>query len=237
MTDPKFNSIIIDDSPLQRLYIGKFVDNHPSLTLTGAFGNAFQAKNYLKDHSVDLIFLDVEMPVFSGFDLLDELEEHPKIIVITGRTQHAFKAFSYQAVDFLQKPLDKTRFDLAIEKAIAQGLSNGKSGKSARGSFIFIKSKLKKYKVYIDDIRYVEAKGDYVKVVTYEDDFEVLSTMKAFNKELPENQFLRVHKSYMINLSKVENYGSKTIQLEDLEIPLSRHRKEDLKNALEKMHV
>lgn len=232
MTDSKFNCIIIDDSSLQRLALGRLVENHPDLVLANTFGNAFQAKKYLKENTVDLIFLDVEMPVFSGFDLLDELEERPKIIVVTGKKQHAYKAFSYQAVDFLQKPVLKTRFDQAVEKVVAQGFPENNTGKSGQGLFIFLKSKLRKYKVFVNDIRYVEAMGDYVKVVTYDDHYEVLSTMKAFNKELPENQFLRVHKSFLINLTKVESYSSKFIQLEDMEIPLSRHRKDDLKEAL-----
>lgn len=235
MTDPKINCIIVDDSLLQRLFIGKLVDNHPDLELTQSFGNAFQAKDFIKEHPVDLIFLDVEMPIFSGFDLLDKLEKPPMVVFTSEKRHYAFQAFNYDAVDFLLKPIIfKDRFERSIQKVLLQSmLKNKTNGSGKQGNYIFIKSKLKKYKIYVDKIRYVQAMGDYVKVITYDESYEVLSTMKDFNKVLPEKQFLRVHKSYLVNLSKVANYSSKLIQLEDTEIPLSRHRKEGLKAALD----
>lgn len=233
MTEPEINCIVVDDSPLQRLSIGKLVENHPSLELIETFGNAFKAKTFMQEHAVDLVFLDVEMPIFSGFDLLDKLEEKPAVIFITGKTQHAFRAFNYEAIDFLQKPVNKDRFDRAVQKAILQLKLRDKTKKTLdSGNYIFIKSRLKKYKVFIDKIRYVLAMGDYVKVVTYDETYEVLSTMKGFEKELPEKQFLRVHKSYIVNLYKIQSYSSKFIQLEEDEIPLSRHRKDNLREAL-----
>lgn len=232
MTEQKINCIVVDDSPLQRLSIGKLVADHPSLELVQTFGNAFTAKTFLQEESIDLVILDVEMPIFSGFDLLDKLEEKPQVIFVTGKTQHAFRAFNYEAIDFLQKPVDRNRFDRAIQKMVTQITLQKDATEMNEGNYIFIKSKLKKYKVFVDNIKYVLAMGDYVKVVTYDESYEVLSTMKGFEKILPENRFLRVHKSYVINLSKVKSYGSKWIQLEQEEIPLSRHRKEGLQQAL-----
>lgn len=235
MADSLLKCIIVDDSPLQRLSIGKLVKENPSLELVNEFSNAPKAREFLRTQEVDLIFLDVEMPLLSGFDLLDKLEERPEIIFITGKTEYAFMAFNYEAVDFLQKPVDKLRFDRAVEKAVSISKLKSKNGADGNGSFIFIKSKLKKYKVFVDDIRYIEAKGDYAMVVSKDENFTVLTTMKAFEKELPEKQFLRVHKSFIVNLVKVESYDSKFVQLENENIPLSRHKKESLQQALDEI--
>lgn len=234
---PKLKCIIVDDSALQRLLIKQLVDRHISLEFAADFSNALDAKNFLQTHPVDLLFLDVEMPLLSGFDLLNNLEHKPGVIFVTGQTNHAFEAFSHEAIDFLEKPVDPVRFDKAIEKATSLQRYSSFWNQLDENSedYIFIKSNLKNHKVYLDDLRYIEALGDYVKVITEEKKYTVLSTMKAFEKELPENRFLRVHKSYIVNLDRVKNFSNKSIQLDNDEIPLSRHRKSLLQETLLKL--
>lgn len=223
---------IVDDSTLQRLSIIKLIENHPSLNLVAEYNNAIEAKMGLMNTAVDLIFLDIEMPILSGFDLLDDLTHKPQIIFVTGKTKYAFKAFNYDAVDYLRKPISKERFLNAVHKAITNYRLKNDDGFDDE-DFIFVKSNLKKRKVFLNELRYIEALGDYVKLVTEHDELVVLSTMKAFEKLLPENRFLRIHKSYIINLDKVEKYNSKFIELEDDEqLPLSRNRKTQLVEAL-----
>ncbi|MDT0554479.1 LytR/AlgR family response regulator transcription factor [Patiriisocius hiemis] len=223
---------IVDDSTLQRLSIIKLIENHPSLNLVAEYNNAIEAKMGLMNTAVDLIFLDIEMPILSGFDLLDDLTHKPQIIFVTGKTKYAFKAFNYDAVDYLRKPISKERFLNAVHKAITNYRLKNDDGFDDE-DFIFVKSNLKKRKVFLNELRYIEALGDYVKLVTEHDALVVLSTMKAFEKLLPENRFLRIHKSYIINLDKVEKYNSKFIELEDDEqLPLSRNRKTQLVEAL-----
>lgn len=223
---------IVDDSKLQRLSIIKLIENHPSLNLVAEYNNAIEAKMGLMNTTVDLIFLDIEMPILSGFDLLDDLTHKPQIIFVTGKTKYAFKAFNYDAVDYLRKPISKERFLNAVHKAITNYRLKNDDGFDDE-DFIFVKSNLKKRKVFLNELRYIEALGDYVKLVTEHDALVVLSTMKAFEKLLPENRFLRIHKSYIINLDKVEKYNSKFIELEDDEqLPLSRNRKTQLVEAL-----
>ncbi|HLW30784.1 MAG TPA: LytTR family DNA-binding domain-containing protein [Aequorivita sp.] len=222
---------IVDDSSLQRLSIVKLIQTHPSLELVGEYKNAVEAKMGLSTLDIDLIFLDIEMPILSGFDLLDDLIEKPQVIFITGKTKYAFRAFDYDAVDYLRKPIAKDRFLNAVHKAITNYKLKNEEGFDNE-DFIFVKSNLKKRKVFLNDLRYIEALGDYVKLVTEHESLVVLSTMKAFEALLPSDRFLRIHKSYIVNLSKVQRYGSKTIELDKDKLPLSRNRKTELVEAL-----
>ncbi len=226
---------IVDDSTLQRLSIVKLVENHQSLQLVGEYKNAIEAKMGLVTTEIDLIFLDIEMPILSGFDLLDDISHKPQVIFVTGKTKYAFKAFDYDAVDYLQKPISKDRFLNAVHKAIVNHKLKNEEG-FVEEDFIFVKSNLKKRKVFLNELRYVEALGDYVKLVTDNDSLVVLSTMKAFQSLLPNDRFLRIHKSFIVNLEKVERYNSKTIELEKEKLPLSRNRKTDLMDALAATH-
>ncbi len=226
---------IVDDSRLQRLAIVKLIEDHPSLDLVAQWNNAIETKNGLLDTRVDLMFLDIEMPILTGFDLLDDLENKPKIIFVTGKTKYAFKAFDYDAVDYLQKPLKKDRFFASVEKAIS--LISPKDSvvlDEKEEEYIFVKSNLKKRKIYLNKLKYVEALGDYVKLIMEDTDpVVVLATMKSFETQLVEGRFLRVHKSFIVNLDKIERYNSRNIEIGGDQIPVSRHKKNALNEALE----
>jgi len=225
------NCVVVDDSAIQRLSIVKLIENHPSLNLIAEYSSALETKNGLNSHQVDLIFLDIEMPVLNGFELLDVLNNKPQIIFVTGKTEYAFKAFNYDATDYLHKPLTRERFNVAVDKALEQHKLKLDFNET-EGEHIFVKSNLKKRKVYIKDIKWIEALGDYVKLVTEENSLVVLSTMKAFENELPEGKFLRIHKSYIVNLDKIERFSSRTVEIGESKIPLSRNQKSNLTDAL-----
>ncbi len=227
----KLNCVVVDDSSIQRMIIAKLVNNHQNLNLLGDFSNAIEAKNYMSLHDVDLIFLDVEMPVISGFDFLDGLKTKPQIVFITSKAEYAMKAFDYDATDYLKKPIAIDRFNAAVKRAI-DNYQLKKENKEEEGEHIFIKSNLKKLKIFTSKIKWIEAFGDYVKVVTEDDSNLVLSTMKAFESDLSKEKFVRVHKSYIINIDKVERFNSKYAEIGSTKIPLSRHKKEDLVKAL-----
>ena len=227
----KLNCVVVDDSSIQRMIIAKLVNNHPNLHLLGDFSNAIEAKNCMTVHSVDLIFLDVEMPVINGFDFLDGLKQKPQIVFITSKAEYALKAFDYDATDYLQKPIALDRFNASVKRALDfHLLKTDNSDEDAE--HIFIKSNLKKLKIFTSKIKWIEAFGDYVKVVTEEDSNLVLSTMKSFEKDLSKDKFIRVHKSYIINIDKVERFNSKYAEIGVTKIPLSRNKKEDLVRAL-----
>ena len=135
--------------------------------------------------------------------------------------------------DFLSKPLDVDRFDKAINKTLALFASTNTVRKAKENQHIFVKSNLKKRKVFVKDIKWVEALGDYVKLITTNGSYVILSTMKAFENDLPAGKFLRIHKSYIINLKKIDRYNSRFVEIDNSQIPLSRNKKNNLSKALE----
>ncbi|MDX1769009.1 MAG: LytTR family DNA-binding domain-containing protein [Arenibacter troitsensis] len=226
----KLRSIIVDDSSMQRMAVAQLVNKHPNLTLVAQYSNAIEANNGIKNNEIDLIFLDVEMPIINGFDLLESLENPPQVILITGKPDYALKAFDYDVTDYLYKPISNSRFESSIKRAVARHEQT--RNVSAEEEYIFVKSNLKKRKVVLNDIKWVEALGDYIKVVTNEGNIVILSTMKSFEKQLPQDKFLRIHKSYIVNLEKVEKFNSKNIEVEGRQVPLSRNKKTELMEAL-----
>ncbi len=227
----KLRSIIVDDSSMQRMAVAKLVNNHPNLALVAEYSNAIEAKNGIKNNQIDLIFLDVEMPIISGFDLLESLENSPQVILITGKPDYALKAFDYDVTDYLHKPITLARFDASVKRALAKYEQMNKVSNEDE-EHIFVKSNLKKRKVILSEIKWIEALGDYIKLVTDEANIVILSTMKSFEKELPEDKFLRIHKSYIVNLEKVEKFNSKNVEVSGRQIPLSRNKKTELAEAL-----
>jgi DNA-binding LytR/AlgR family response regulator len=226
----KLRCIIVDDSSLQRTAIARLVNDHPNLALVAEFSNAIEANNGLKNNDIDLIFLDVEMPIINGFDLLESLENPPQVILITGNPDYALKAFDYNVTDYLYKPISLARFDASVKRAVANYEQTNKLEEDEE--YIFVKSNLRQRKIVLNDIKYVEALGDYVKLVTNEGNVVILSTMKSFEQKLPKDKFLRIHKSYIVNLEKIEKFNRKIIIVAGSQIPLSRHKKTELEEAL-----
>ena len=162
----KLRSIVVDDSSMQRMAVAKLVNNHPNLTLVADYSNAIEAKNGIKNNEIDLIFLDVEMPIISGFDLLESLENPPQVILITGKPDYALKAFDYDVTDYLHKPITMARFDASVKRAVTKYEQMHQVNEDEE--HIFVKSNLKKRKVILNDIKWIEALGDYIKLVTDE---------------------------------------------------------------------
>nr|WP_262921907.1 LytTR family DNA-binding domain-containing protein [Arenibacter sp. A80] len=230
MRNIKLKCILIDDSTVQRRAVAKIIKEHSKLDLINEYDNGLDAKNGLVGNTVDLIFLDIEMPGFNGFEFLDSMEYKPQVILVSGSPNYAMKAFDYDVTDYLQKPLDKRRFDVSIRKAINK--FEIQNSEKVELEYIYVNSNLKKTKLFLNEILWVEAYGDYVKVVSYEKKTLILSTMKAFAKQLPKDKFLRIHKSFTVNLEKIENFNGSTVEINEQTIPLSRHKKEALIQAL-----
>ena len=232
MQAKKLRCIIVDDSTVQRLAISKLVARHPNLDLIIEYNNGLEAQQKIKTEKIDLIFLDIEMPVVDGFDLIESIQNPPQIILVTGKPEYAMRAFDYNVTDYLLKPVTKDRFNAAVDKALAKVTAASKEVADEDAEHIFVNSSLKKVRVVTNDINWIEGLGDYVKLVTDDANILVLSTMKAFIKKLPENKFLRIHKSYIVNLDKVAQFNSTHVEVNGHQIPLSRHKKELLEEAL-----
>ncbi len=231
------NSIVIDPNALQRMDTVKKSNDHNSVNLLAEFSSCIEANEFLVNTDVDLIFLEIEMPKMSGFEFLDIINASnlklPNIIITSKKTEQAFQSYRYGVVDFLSKPLNQELFDKAIDKAVSKSTATTPTKPKKENQHIFVKSNLKKRKVFIRDIKWIEALGDYVKLITINGSYVILSTMKAFENDLPTGKFLRIHKSYIINLKKIERYNSRFVEIDNFQIPLSRNKKQHLTNALE----
>jgi two-component system LytT family response regulator len=231
------NCIIVDDNSSQRLDSLRLINNHPSLNLMEKFTSINEVKKFLLTNTVDLVILEINLSGSDGFKLLDSFKTNhefkiPYFIITSEDTSHAFKAFEYNVIDYLAKPVSIKRFSEAIAKTVKDAKMK-ENFQDSDGEHIFVKSNLKKRKIYINQIKWIEALGDYVKLITNNKSFVILSTMKAFENELPKGLFLRIHKSYIINLKKVERYDSKHVEIEKTKLPLSRTRKTQLSKALD----
>ena len=232
------DSIVIDSNALQRMDTVKKSNDHHSINLLAEFSSCIEANEFLMNTEVDLIFLEIEIAKINGFEFLDILDASnisvPEIIITSKNTSFAFKSYSYGVVDFLSKPIENILFNKSIDKVLTKlNLLNNTNKQVKENQHIFVKSNLKKRKVFIKDIKWIEALGDYVKLITSNGSYVILSTMKAFENDLPKGKFLRIHKSYIINLKKIERYNSRFVEIDNFKIPLSRNKKNHLTDALE----
>ncbi len=230
MKTNKLRTIVVDDSSLQRMAVSKLISDHPNLDLVAEYNNGMEAYKNVEQNQIDLIFLDVEMPILDGFEFIESLSNIPQIVLITSKPDYALKAFDYDVTDYLLKPITKSRFAAAIKKALLKN-ENGTVNR-ADEAHIYVNSNLKKVKVVINEIKWIEGLGDYIKLVTDDNNILVLSTMKAFIEKLPQDKFLRIHKSYIVNLEKIEKFSSAQVEVGGQQIPLSRYKKLQLEEAL-----
>ncbi|WP_417600575.1 LytR/AlgR family response regulator transcription factor [Owenweeksia hongkongensis] len=217
--------IIVDDDPLSREALRHSIGRHSDLRLEGSYHNALEAKMALAKKDLDLVFLDIEMPEMTGFELLNSYKNIPQVVLVTSNKDHAFEAFRYDVTDFISKPIDHSRFEQAVERVLRYSQSMPQRVEEHN---LVIKSDGVLVKINAGDIDYVEAMGDYIKVVLADSNYVVHSTMKAFITQLPD-AFLRVHKSYIVNLDKVLEIDDSYLVGEYFNLPVSRSYKNDVK--------
>ncbi|MGF1558011.1 MAG: LytR/AlgR family response regulator transcription factor [Flavobacteriaceae bacterium] len=231
MQTKKLRCILVDDSAIQRVAVGKLIARHPNLDLVAEYKDGYEAHKKIGAENIDLIFLDIEMPIINGFDFIESMVNPPKIVLITSKPEYAIRAFEYDVVDYLLKPITLDRFNASVQKVLARVIAS-KEVREDDENYIFVNSSLKKVKLVLNEINWIEGLGDYVKVVTEDANILVLSTMKAFLEKLPKDQFLRIHKSYIVNLNKIKQFSSGAVDVGGQQIPLSRHKKIELEEAL-----
>lgn len=206
------NCIIIDDDNLSCKVIGEFVKKTASLTLIGTYSDSIEARNILtKRHDIDLIFLDIEMPEMNGFEFIGSLDKPPNIIIISSGENYAAKAFDFNVVDYLVKPVSFSRFCKAIDKTMRY--YSRKESPSTGEKEIFIKKGSSLVKLKINDIIFIEALENYVTLTTNEDKYTIHFTMKAIEDYLPPGVFIRVHRSYIINKSNIQTIKENSLDL------------------------
>jgi len=230
------NCIIIDDESTARAIIEKLCGDLTKITIVGQFSNAIQAIKYLNENKVDLIFLDIHMPDFSGFDFIKTLKNPPNIIVTTSDQNYALQAFEYDfIVDYLVKPITKERFQKAILKAEKRWAKssplNSIEGKNT-GNVLYVNIDRRLIKIDIPSIYLIEAKGDYINVKTHKKNYTVHSTLKKIEAKLPEQLFLKIHRSYIININEIIDIEDSSVLIEKDVIPVSRKCRPELMRRL-----
>ncbi|MBT8177913.1 MAG: response regulator transcription factor [Eudoraea sp.] len=227
--NPKLGTLILDHSATQRALLTHLAKQHPELELQGAYGDATTAHKRLGEVLVDLVILNIEMPVISGFNFIDTLDEYTQVIFVTASPQYALEAFDHGVTDYLLKPPTAKRFRQAVEKAVKKHQGSHKPLKS---DLLVIRCDLQQREVNVAEILWVEAMGDYVKLITPSERVVVLSTMKAMTKKLPKDRFLRIHRSYIVNLGMVDKFNSTSVDIGGKTLPMSRSKKPVLEQML-----
>ncbi len=229
--------IVIDDEKMARVIVKSLCSKVSSLDLVEEFSDAIQAIKYLNEKEVDLIFLDIHMPNFSGLDFIKTLKNPPKIIFTTSDPKFAIEAFEYDfIVDYLLKPIEFPRFEKAIIKAERLELptkSQKKSEKEELKNDFYVNIDRRLIKIDLPSIYLIEAKGDYINIKTEDKNYIVHSTLKKIEEKLPDSLFLKVHRSYIINVKKIIDIEDNSVLIKKDVIPVSRSKRPELMKRLD----
>jgi two-component system, LytTR family, response regulator LytT len=230
------HTIAIDDEPLALQLVEGYIRKTPFLEFLGTFENPLSAIEFQEDHPIDLIFLDIQMPDLLGTEFVRTLNQGPKIIFMTAYEKYAIEGFRLDAVDYLLKPFGYDEFLVAAQKArkLIELENRSLSGLESNDKFLFLKSEYKIIRINFNDILYIEGLKDYVKVYLKNEPKPVLSinSMKSLEAKLPETRFMRVHRSFIVNLDRVEVIERSRIVFGKVYIPVSDQYKEKFQRFL-----
>src|SRR5690554_2314913 len=220
--------IIVDDEPIARKGIEKLINNIPSLELLGCLENAEAAANFIKDHTVDLFFLDIQMPGLNGIEFAKYIPSTTLVIFTTAFAEYALDSYEVDAVDYLVKPIKPQRFEKAVEKAISYHsmlLSEEKNAniEQVESEFVFIKSDRRFFKVHFKDILFVEGLKDYVILQAENQRLITHMNLKTIHGTLPPDRFLRVNRSYIVNKDRIDSFSNNDVYIGDYEIAIGNH--------------
>ncbi len=220
--------LIVDDEPLALDLLEGYVAKTPSLVLAGKCSSAFQAMEVLQSKEIDLIFLDIQMPGLTGLEFIRSLKDGPRVIFTTAFEQYALEGFKVDALDYLLKPISYPEFLVAVNKAKRWFEGPHKPTAGAGKTSLFVKADYKLIQIEFDTILYIEGLKDYVKIYQTGSDKPVLSlmSMKSLEENLPENRFMRVHRSFIVNLDKIKTIERNRIVFGDTYIPISENYKD-----------
>lgn len=228
MNGKKIICLAVDDEPPALEVLKKFISAVHSLELAAACGDAIEAMNFLQSNPVDLIFLDIKMPELLGTDFVRALKNPPKVIFTTAFRKYAIEGFELDAVDYLLKPISFDRFLRAVSKVMQTSLSETrledetKSKKPDSPGYISFRSDRKMIKVALNDILYIESIKDYIKVFTAAGVLITKQSISSVEEMLPNELFIRIHRSYIVALSKIESYNHELVWIAKQELPISR---------------
>jgi len=230
----KLKCIITDDEPIARKGLQSYVERIDFLELVGVCEDAIQLNNQLKSQQADLLFLDIEMPYMTGIELLNSLSNPPKVIITSAYAEYAIKGYDLEVSDYLLKPISFDRFLKAVNKVYDQLIS---SQTPVVQDYLFVKTSLKLEKIRFNDMRFIEGVENYVAIYTSDGKIITHTTLRTILQKLPPCRFVQVHKSYLVNIDKIDSIEGNLLGIGKNKIPLSRTYKETaleiiLKNKL-----
>lgn len=232
----KVTCIIVDDEPVAREIIASFVAKINDLELVATCKNVSEAFTVLQNETIQLIFLDINMPEISGLSLAKSIQHKSQVIFTTAYREYAVEGFDLQAIDYLLKPISFDRFLKAVQKYfdlhVSKETVKEEVQSSEKETSIFVRSDRKMVKVRFNEIRYVESLSDYVKIFTNEETIVTRETISNIESKLPSKEFLRTHRSYIVSMNKINSFTNEFVELDKKAIPISRSYKE---NVLQKL--
>jgi DNA-binding LytR/AlgR family response regulator len=219
----KLTCIIVDDEPVARKILNEFVDQVPFLDLQGKFENALKTEVFLGNHTVDVIFLDIEMPKISGLQMLQKMNHESLVVITTAFPQYALEGYELDVIDYLLKPFAFSRFLKAVHKAKDYYQIKNAANVAQQPSYIFIKSDKRIEKIELNEICYAESIGNYVSIHTENKNILAYLTMKSLELQLPSDDFIKIHQSYLVNYSKIDSIEGTEIKIGKKSLPISRN--------------
>ncbi len=228
----KLRSIVVEDEILANKSILRLCEKSNNIDLIDSFENGEAALQYLESNEVDLMFLDIEMPGISGFELLENLKKLPQVIFTTSNKDYAYEAFEYEVTDFIKKPIEAIRFDRAVEKAIKIEEDLKAVALSSSKSEIYLRVDGKYIRIPYDNILYFENVGDYIKIITDTKVHVFHGALKTINAKLNHPRLMKVHRSFIVNLDKIIDIEDSNIVIAKKVIPISRANKPTLMKSL-----
>ena len=208
--------LLVDDEPLALDILESYLQRIPNMELIGKCSNALEASEFLKNHKIDLMFLDIQMPEITGLEFMRSLSNPPLVVFCTAYSDFAVEGFELDAIDYLLKPVSFERFAKTVERAkeyIALKKNDTVETSDLDNDYIFIKSNQKQIKLSYDQILYVEAFADYVKLYTSEKRYVTLQTMKNMEQKLPKDKFIRVHRSFIVGIKYITSFNSSELEI------------------------
>jgi two-component system response regulator LytT len=228
------NCIIVDDEKMARAIVSKLCSSTPEINVVEEFDNAIAAIKYLNQHPIDIVFLDIHMPGFSGVDFVQTLKDSTKIVLTTSDTDFAIAAYEYEAIiDYLVKPITAERFHKSIQKiksAVKKVSSEAPKDTEDKGDQedLYINIDRRLIKLKFNEILFIEAKGDYIDISTMSQLYRVHTTLKKIKEKLPEKTFFQIHRSFIINFTKIIDIEDNSVLIEKKVIPISRSSRPEL---------
>lgn len=238
MPEKKISCLAVDDEPPALDILRKYISSVQSLELVGTCSDAVEALNSIRQRSVDLIFLDIQMPQILGTDFLRTLKNPPKVIFTTAFRKFAIEGFELDAVDYLLKPISFERFLKAVNKVMDASLNgtlnieNEQQNKLSTDNSIYFRSDRKMIKVALADILYIESLKDYIKVVATSGTIITKQSISSIEETLSKEMFLRIHRSFIVALNKIESYSNELVWIGKAELPISRMYRHEVEKVL-----